>query len=90
MKVENMLSSNGNKIANQFVIMLPENVTVFQSYETVIAHNRNGIIVLDVNALDYSATTLKYLKLFLGVTKSKKDLQKDIDSGFYQVEDLNS
>lgn len=90
MKVENMLSSNGNKIANQFVIMLPENVTVFQSYETVIAHNRNGVIVLDVNALDYSATTLKYLKLFLGVTKSKKDLQKDIDSGFYQVEDLNN
>ena len=71
MKVENMLSYNGNKVANQFVIHLPENVTVFQSYNTVIAQNRNGKIVLDSKALDYSATTTKYLKQFLNTTESK-------------------
>lgn len=90
MKVKNILSRKGNKIANQFIIELPENLTVFQSYETVIAQNRNGVIVLDTNALDYSATTLKYLKVFLNTTKSKKDLQDDINSGLYQVEDLNN
>lgn len=90
MKVKNILSRKGNSIANQFIIELPENLTVFQSYETVIAHNRNGVIVLDTNALDYSATTLKYLKIFLNTTKSKKDLQDDINSGLYQVEDLNN
>ena len=85
-----MYSSNGNKIANQFVITLPENVTVFQSYNTVIAQNRNGEIVLDSKALEYSATTTKYLKQFLGTSESKKQLQDKIKNGFYQVEDLNN
>ena len=89
MKVSNMYSNNGNKVANQFVITLPENVTVFQSYNTVIAQNRNGKIVLDSKALDYSATTTKYLKQFLNTSDSKKQLQAKIKSGFYQVEDLN-
>ena len=71
MKVENMLSYNGNKVANQFIVHLPENVTFFQSYNTVIAQNRNGKIVLDSKALDYSATTTKYLKQFLNTTESK-------------------
>ena len=90
MKVSNMYSSNGNKVANQFVITLPENVTVFQSYNTVIAQNRNGEIVLDIKALEYSATTTKYLKQFLNTSDSKKQLQAKIKSGFYQVEDLNN
>ena len=67
---------------------LPENVSFFQSYDTVIAQNRNGKIVLDSKALDYSATT-KYLKRFLNTTESKKQLQAKIKNGFYQVEDLN-
>ena len=74
MKVSNMISSNGNKVANQFIVTLPENVTVFKSYNTVIAQNRNGKIVLDIKALDYSATTLKYLKQFLNTSGSKKSL----------------
>ena len=90
MKVSNMTSSNGNKVANQFVITLPENVTMFQSYNTVIAQNRNGEIVLDSKALDYSATTTKYLKQFLNTSDSKKQLQAKIKNGFYQVEDLNN
>ena len=90
MIVQNMTSQNGNKVANQFIVTLPENVTIFQSYKTVIAQNRNGKIVLDVEALDYSATTLKYLKQFLGTTESKKQLQDKIENGFYQVEDLNN
>lgn len=90
MKVKNMYSQNGNKVPNQFIIHLPENLTVFQSYNTVIAHDRNGVIVLDKNALEYSKTTLKYLKQFLNTNESKKALQSKIDSGFYKVEDLNN
>ena len=89
MKVENMLSHNGNKVANQFIVHLPENVTVFQSYNTVIAQNRNGKIILDSKALDYSATTTKYLKQFLNTSDSKKQLQAKIKSGFYNTSDLN-
>ena len=90
MLVQNMTSQNGNKIPNQFIVALPENVTIFQSYKTVIAQNRNGKIVLDCNALEYSATTTKYLKQFLGTNESKKQLQDKIKNGFYQVEDLNN
>ena len=90
MLIQNMISSNGNKVANQFIVTLSENVTVFLSYETVVAQNRNGKIVLDSNALNYSATTIKYLKHFLGTNESKKQLQDKIKNGFYQVEDLNN
>ena len=90
MLVQNMTSRNGSKVPSQFIITLPENVTIFRSYNTVIAQNRNGKIVLDSKALEYSATTTKYLKQFLGTTESKKQLQDKIQSGFYQVEDLNN
>ena len=90
MIVQNMISQNGNKVANQFIVTLPENVTVFKSYNTVIAQNRNGEIVLDSKALEYSATTTKYLKQFLNTSDSKKQLQAKIRNGFYQVEDLNN
>ena len=90
MIIQNMTSQNGNKIANQFIITLPENVTMFQSYNTVIAQNRNGEIVLDSKALEYSTTTTKYLKQFLNTNDSKKQLQSKIKNGFYQVEDLNN
>ena len=89
MIVQNMISLNGNKVANQFIITFSGNVTVFQSYNTVIAQNRNGKIVLDSKALDYSATTTKYLRQFLGTNESKKQLQDKIKNGFYQVADLN-
>lgn len=85
-----MTSQNGNKVVNQFIVTLPENVMVFQSYTTVVAQNRNGKIVLDSKALDYSATTIKYLKKFLNTNDSKKQLQDKIKNGFYQVEDLNN
>jgi len=90
MLIQNMIGRNGNKVANQFIVTLPENVTVFQSYNTVIAQNRNGEIVLDSKALDCSATTTKYLKQFLGTNESKKQLQDKIKNGFYHVEDLNN
>ena len=90
MIVQNMTSQNGNKIPNQFIVKLPENVTIFRSYNTVIAQNRNGKIVLDSKALEYSTTTTKYLKQFLNTSDSKKQLQAKIENGFYQVEDLNN
>lgn len=92
--VKNMTSPNGNLVANQFVINMKDEqgnfIEVFQSYKTIIAKRLKGTIVLDVNALYYSKTTLKYLKLFLNTSKSKKDLENDVVNGFYQVENLNT
>ena len=88
MKVSNMYSSNGNQVPNQFIID-NGNKTVFKSYKTIIAVKENGMVTLDSNALEYSNTTLKYLKQFLNTSESKKSLYAKIESGFYNTSDLN-
>ena len=89
MIVQNMTSQNGNKVPNQFIID-NGNKTLFQSYKTIVAVKENGKVTLDSNALEYSNTTLKYLKQFLNTSDSKKQLQAKIENDFYQVEDLNN
>ena len=88
MKVSNMYSNNGNQVPNQFVID-SGNKTIFQSYKTIVAVKENGKVTLDSNALEYSNTTLKYLKQFLNTNESKKSLYAKIESGFYSTSDLN-
>ena len=88
MIVQNMTSSNGNQVPNQFIID-DGNKTLFQSYKTIVAIKENGKVILDSKALEYSNTTLKYLKLFLNTTESKKSLYAKIESGFYSTSDLN-
>ena len=91
MKVENMTSSNGNKVANQFILFDSE-FTAFQSYGSVIV--KTGFVDgkrqvwLDETYWDYSKTTGKYRNQFLGETK--KETEKKIKSGVYILADLNS
>ncbi len=98
MKVENMTSSSGNKVANQFIITEEGRGAngnfimkqVFQSYGTVVATRTvwpdSTKIELDRDAWDYSTTTGKYRNIFLGETK--KETQKKIDSGEYVLTNL--
>ena len=65
MKVKNMTSANGNKIANQFIIE-DDNKICFQSYDSMIVtidHNTNTITIGE--NWDYSKTTGKYRNMFL-------------------------
>lgn len=66
MQVSNMLSSKGNKVANQFIIEY-NRFTAFQSYSTLIAvyDHENDVLYQDENY--YSRTTSKYLNMFIGV-----------------------
>jgi len=81
MQITQMINSNGNPAANQFVIDA-EHGQYFQSYNTVIAYKpSNGDTVTVSSKWDFSATTLKHLKLFLGTSLSKKQLQDRIDNG---------
>jgi len=86
MKVCNMKSSQGNKVANQFIIT-DDAATYFQSYDSIIVKEENGQTYLDKYFWDYSRTTGKYRNLFLGETKA--ETQKKIDSGEYLLADLN-
>ena len=100
MKVQNMTNSNGNKVANQFIIREDENemsgnaIEYFQSYDSIIAKRdrfKGGFpsrqVWLDEKYWDYSKTTGKYRNQFLGETKA--ETQKKIDAGIYILTDLN-
>ena len=98
MKVRNMTSSKGNKVANQFIISrytdeheLGEET--FQSYNATIATKVYDLddtvsqIYLDKVYWNYSVTTGKYRNIFLGETK--KETEAKIKSGEYILTDLN-
>ena len=87
-KVLNMISNNGNRIPNQFVISTPEG-SYFQSYNSVIAFiNNEGRVFLDRNKWDYSTTTGKYRNIFLG--ENKRLTEKRINNNNYVLIDLNN
>ena len=87
MKVFNMASPKGNKVANQFIICTSEG-NYFQSYKSVIAFiNNDGQVFLDRNRWDYSTTTGKYRNMFLG--ENKKLTKKRIKNNNYILADLN-
>jgi len=82
MKVENITSNNGNKIANQFVITdnhkMGNKIEYFQSYNSMIAKkiydNIGAYVVetyLDQKYWNYSNTNGKYRNIFLGETKTQ-------------------
>ena len=98
MKVKNITSNNGNKIANQFVITdnhkMGNKIEYFQSYNSMIAKkiydNIGAYVVetyLDQKYWNYSNTTGKYRNIFLNETI--KDTRAKIKSGEYILTDLN-
>ena len=91
MKVQNITSNNGNKIANQFVITDDKQNEYFQSYRSMIVkkdyEGEQVKIYLDQKYWNYSNTTGKYRNIFLGETI--KDTKKKIKSGEYILTDLN-
>ena len=88
MKVENMTSARGNKVANQFLVTDDKGNEYFQSYRSMIAKKSQGKIYLDEYYWDYSTTTGKYRNDFLG--EGIADTRKKIETGEYILTDLNS
>lgn len=81
MNVTQLINKNGKPVANQFVITTDQG-QYFKSYASLIAFRpRCGATPVFTNAWDYSATTLKHLKIFLGITDSKKQIEERIVSG---------
>lgn len=64
LKVKNMTSTKGNKIANQFIIS-DSMIDIFQSYESIIVKiDRLNHVISIYDDYDYSRTTGKYRNLF--------------------------
>lgn len=90
--VENMYSSSGKQVPNQYNIFVygeKGTLRVFKSYQSIIAVKVNSVVTLDSSKWDYSNTTLKYLKEFLGTRMSKKEIIAKIESGEFGLADLN-
>jgi len=87
MKVENMTSTRGNKVPNQFIIT-DNGTEYFQSYRSIIAKRSEGKIYLDDYYWDYSTTTGKYRNEFLG--EGIAETRKKIASGEYILTNLNN
>ena len=80
MKAENL--------ANNQVVVTDGKKKTFFSYGTAIAVENNGKTTLDKKYWDFSATTTKYLSIFLGGVK-KADIRKKINDGTYKLSNLN-
>ena len=81
----------GKPVANQIIIKTDKEI-IFQSYGTIIAKKQRGFlegITLDKKYWNYSRTTLKYLKEFLDLSCSKKEIEQQINNGNYKTKDLN-
>jgi hypothetical protein len=87
MKTQNMTSTNGNKVANQFIINDDNGNTFFQSYKSIIVKLNGDDVELDQKYWNYSNTTGKYRNIFLNETI--KDTREKIKSGEYKLTDLN-
>jgi hypothetical protein len=88
MKIENMTSSNGNAVPNQFIIKDDQGNVFFQSYDTIIVKiDKTGKTFLDSVKWDYSNTTGKYRNSFLNETK--KETEAKIKSGECTLTNLN-
>ena len=94
MKIENIVNSKGNKVANQFVIRNEkENSISFQSYDSLICEVflNGGLefkkVVHFGKDWNYSTTTSKYLHYFLknyayiDELPTKKDILEGIERG---------
>lgn len=91
-KVNNLESPRtGNPVANQYEIET-DKYYIFQSYNSIIAKKERGFlgkVILDSYYWNYSRTTLKYLKQFLGVNISSKEIEERIKKGTYKTRNLN-
>ena len=96
MNVQNMTSSNNNKVANQFIVTDEDANEYFQSYNSMIVkkvyrfsdEKNTTEILLDKKYWNFSNTTSKYRNKFLNET-TKQTMAK-IKSGEYKLVDLNT
>ena len=88
-KVENMTTSSGNSVKNQFVILdTADRINYLQSYNSIIVKiDQDNKLYLDAKYWNYSTTTSKYRNMYLHETR--KETEKKIESGEYILIDLN-
>ena len=85
-KVNNLTNSNGNKVANQFIIKTAKG-EFFQSYGTIIAGYTKDGLVFDADYWNYSRTTSRHRNNFTGL--DTPETKKRIKAGDIKLTKLN-
>lgn len=86
--VENLESSRGRAVPNQFRIVYDDGTSFFQSYKTLILKKtQDGKLYFNKNYWDYSSTTSKYRNIFTGLTT--KETKNKIKSGEIELIDFD-
>jgi len=82
MQITQLINSRGNAVANHFVITDNNGARYLQSYKSIVAKvdGPESYWVFGPD-WDYSVTTLKHLKSFLGFSGAKKELEAGISAG---------
>jgi len=92
MQITQLINERGNAVANHFVITDSSGARYLQSYKSIVAKieewNDEEKPWTFGPDWDYSVTTLKHLKTFLGFTGVKKQLEVMIEKGIIEVKPL--
>ena len=80
-RVTQLTNNNNNPVANHFVIHQGD-TEYLQSYNSIVVKREGNKITLGQD-WDYSPTTLKHVKHYLGIHDSVKTIRKDLAYGLY-------
>ena len=85
MRITQLLNENDNPVANHFVISKKAGTDYLQSYDSIVCKVVEGGTTTFGTDWDYSRTTLRHLKAFIGGNKTTKELQHLVDVGLIEV-----
>ena len=80
-RVTQLTNDNNNPVANHFVIHQGD-AEYLQSYNSIVVKREGNKVTLGQD-WDYSPTTLKHAKHYLGIYDSVKTMRKDLAYGLY-------
>ena len=80
-RVTQLTNDNNNPVANHFVIHQGD-TEYLQSYNSIVVKREGNKVTLGQD-WDYSPTTLKHVKHYLGIYDSVKTMRKDLAYGLY-------
>jgi hypothetical protein len=83
-RVTQLINSNNKPVANHFVIR-EGNTEYLKSYKSIVAKLEGNTVTLGRD-WDYSSTTLRHLKYYLGINDSVKMIRKDLEEGLYKYD----
>ena len=85
MRITQLINENDNPVANHFVISKKAGTDYLQSYDSIVCKVVEGGTTTFGTDWDYSRTTLRHRKGFIGGNRTTKELQHLVDVGLIEI-----